>query len=282
MTSPGSPRVAAAAVPGCQHVLSGGLPCQDAVKVRISKKGVLLALADGHGDAAYPYSDEGARLAVAVAIDTLEAVLERASGDEHRLGDEAFEHDIALPFKRRVAFEWNRRVKHHARMIAEVQGKAPSSDLADVTGDWDEAVQPYGCTLLACAITPEFAIWLRLGDGDLLAVDIDGSRRVFAAPDKSMGQATFSLSMRDCVEHMRVRRSPASAEFVVLASDGVSDQYDANPTFEEEWGARMLERVHAKGWVDTVMELPKWLGTIAKDGDDCAVALAWFPRAART
>jgi serine/threonine protein phosphatase PrpC len=264
-------RVAAASVPGCQHVLAPS-PCQDACAARQSDDFVVLAVADGHGDEAYPRSDEGARTAVAVAVDALSAIAKRVVQQPPKPEELA---SLSRVLRRNVAFDWNRRIKHHARMVAERDGVSmlwPNG----ITGDWDELVKPYGCTLLAVAITDSMTIWFQLGDGDSLAVDHEGARRVFAAADKTAGQATFSLSMRDCVEWMQVRFERGRHELYLLSSDGVGDQYDANPTYEEEWGTGVLARIESQGFVDTAMRLPRDLGTTARDGDDCSVAMAWL------
>jgi hypothetical protein len=269
MTSLGESRVAAAAVPGCQHVLAGGTRCQDAVATKKTSDRVILALSDGHGDEEYVHSDEGARIAVAVAIDVLDKMIDAAGPASFR-GE-----DASSPIKRRIAFEWNRRVKHHAKMLANAGG----AELFEggVTGDWDLAVKPYGCTLLAFARWEDSTLWFRLGDGEALAADSTGARRMFAASDKSMGQATYSMSMRTCVEHMHVTMERRACELALLASDGVADQYDVEPSFEKEWGARILERIQTKGFTNMAMDLPRDLGTVARDGDDCSVALAWIP-----
>ena len=284
MTSPGEARVAAAAVPGCQHVLGGGVPCQDAVATVTAPDRVILAVADGHGDEQYTHSDEGARIAVAVAVEVLGLLADRIAAEPPPSRDAShLEVHLVAPMKRRIAFEWNRRVKHHARMIAARDGSAllwPD----EVTGDWDEKVRAYGCTLLGALFTDDVGIWLRLGDGEALAVaggdeGVGRVRRVFPGADKSMGQATHSLAMRSCIEHMDVRIAPRDSdlELVVLATDGVTDQYGEDPSFEHEWGARMLERIRNSGWTQTMMDLPRSLGTVARDGDDCSAAIAWLP-----
>jgi hypothetical protein len=187
------------------------------------------------------------------------------------------EHDdLSGTLKRNIAFEWNRRVKFHAQMVAERKGTSILWPMG-IKGDWDERLKPYGCTLLAAAITPGLTVWLRLGDGDQLTVDAEGARRVFPAADKSASQATFSLSMRDCVEHMQVRFETEPRELYLLASDGVSDQYDVDPSFEDEWGTGLVGRLRTTGWVEAAMRLPRDLGTMARDGDDCSVVMAWFP-----
>jgi len=274
MTSLGSPRgvrACAAAVPGCQHVLAG-TPCQDATRILAADDRVILAVSDGHGDAQYTHSDEGARIAVAVAVDVLGLILDRVSDNGELI-------DLIPPLKRRIAFEWNRRVKHHARMVAAQDGTAllwPD----EVTGDWDEKVKPYGCTLIAAAITDRSTIWLRIGDGEALAIASGGDpQRIFVAADKSMGQATYSLSMRSAIDHIDVVLAPATTgeQLIVLATDGVTDQYDVDPSFEHEWGTSMLERIHAAGWTSAMMDLPRHLGTVARDGDDCSIAIGWLP-----
>jgi len=170
-----------------------------------------------------------------------------------RADAESLENEIGAPVRRRIAFEWNRRVKHHASMVALRDQNAVL--FADgVTGDWDETVRPYGCTLLAAAFTSDLALWLRIGDGDALAVGHGWARRVFEAAVKSMEQATYSHNMRNATEHMRLRVELERCELTLLTSDGVGDQYDAEPRFEEEWGTHMLERVRAKGWIETVLD----------------------------
>lgn len=272
-------RATAASVVGCQHVVMGnGAPCQDAARTHIDEERglIVLAVADGHGDAQYTHSDEGARVATHVAIDVLTTLL----ADTNELTEEAIAHA-----KRRLVFEWNRRVKHHARMVAARDGLAllwPD----EVTGDWDEKVKVYGTTLVAVAITASHLTWLRIGDGEaILATSTDqepSASRIFPAADKSMGQATYSLSMRSAIEHIDVKTARlddhASDRLVVLATDGVADQYDADPTFEDEWGAKMLARITAKSWNDVMIDLPRYLGTVARDGDDCSVAMAWLPK----
>lgn len=274
MTSPGRQRrVAAASVPGCQHVLQA-TPCQDASAARDGGDFVVLAVADGHGDAAYPLSDEGARIAVGVAVESLGAIASRLISAPPAPSEV---DALAEIFKRNLASEWNRRVKFHAKMAAERDGKSILWPLGIKGGDWDERTRPYGCTLLGVAVTAVGAVWLQLGDGDLLCAEKGSARRVFRAADKSASQATFSMSMRDCVEHMKVSFDPQPHELYLLATDGVSDQYEVDPSFEEEWGTGLLTRLTTAGWVETAMRLPRDLGTMARDGDDCSVALAWFP-----
>jgi hypothetical protein len=276
--APARARVAAAAVPGCQHVLAAGQPCQDAVRAKLEPDRVLIAVSDGHGDPGYTHSDEGSRTAVAVAIDVLDNLADRLKDIPESVDTPALESEFADAIKRRIAFEWNRQVKNHAAMLASRdEGIAFDNH---VTGDWTEGVKPYGCTLLAAMFTRDVALWLKLGDGEILAVTADGARRVFTAnadaASPPFGQATYSLAMRAAVEHMQLRFDRAPTTLAVLTTDGVCDQYDTDPTFDEEWGTRMLARIQSNGWTATALDLPRYLATVARDGDDCSAALAWF------
>ncbi|MFT3706309.1 MAG: protein phosphatase 2C domain-containing protein [Archangium sp.] len=248
-------------------------PCQDASAARDAGEFVVLAVADGHGDAAYTRSDEGARIAVNVAIEALSALATRLVTTPPSPTEL---EELSQTLKRNLAFEWNRRVKFHAKMVADRDETSILWPLG-IKGDWDERLKPYGCTLLGAAIIPGGALWLQLGDGDLLFADGALAQRVFPAADKSGSQATFSMSMRDCVEHMKVSFDAQPHELYLLATDGVSDQYDVDPSFEDEWGTGLVKRLAINGWVETAMRLPRDLGTMARDGDDCSVAFAWFP-----
>lgn len=272
--SPERARVAAAAIPGCQHILAAGLPCQDAVKAKLESDRVILAVSDGHGDPEYTFSDEGARTAVAVAVDVLGNVVDRLNDLPGDVDEGTLESDLGDPVKRRIVFEWNRRVKNHAAMIAARDTGTPFVN--HMTGDWTETVKPYGCTLLAAAFTRHVAVWLKLGDGELLTVTHSQSQRVFPPKPAGFGQATFSLAMRTAVEHVQLRFDRTPTTLAVLTTDGVCDQYTGEPSFEDEWGTRMLERIQTSGWTPTALELPRYLATVARDGDDCSAALAWF------
>jgi len=257
-------RVAAAAVPGCQHVLGGGSPCQDAARTAAEGDLVLLAVADGHGAAAYPHSAVGSRLAADVAVEVMGALLPQLPV--------VTSAEVRALIARRIVFEWNRRVRHHAAMLRALDGDAWTED---IDGAWTPEVKPYGTTLVAAAITPRQAVFLRLGDGEALLVDDEGPLRVFSESDKSMGQATLSLSMREGVEHFEIAVLEPP-ELVVLATDGVADPYDEEPSFEEVWGGDLMDRLRAHGWTQTALGLPRSLGGLARDGDDCTVAIAWF------
>jgi serine/threonine protein phosphatase PrpC len=263
-------RVAAAAVPGCQHVLAGGTPCQDAARTHVSDDVVVLAVADGHGSKAYTHSDVGARLAVDIAVEVLAAWA--PTFELHAaLDDAAVATEIRGAVGRRLVFAWNRAVRHHAAMRGAMAGLAWP---AEIDGAWSEAVKPYGTTLVAAVLTRRAALFLRLGDGEVLAVDAR-PRRIFPGSDKTMGQATESLCLRDCVERIQVSVQP-TPRLVVLATDGVADPYDVDPTFEEVWGDDLRDRIQRHGWVQTALGLPRSLGALARDGDDCTVAICWL------
>lgn len=273
MSRPTTAEVAAACVPGRRHVL-GARPCEDAVAAVRDVEGVVLAVADGHGHSRYTHAAEGARIACESAIDVLRRVLTELPPEVEQLG--VLHDELSRSLPRQLVFEWNRRVKHH---IAMRQRLARGTGPEDVGGTWSQGVRAYGTTLLAAAFNDRIAIWLQIGDGDILRVCPQGrAQRVFPRPPKQT-QATSSLAMRGCVEHIRFEVSDLRAnpvELAVLTSDGVGDRYD-NGTFERLWGSQLLHTLRQKGWQRSVVCLPTELAQLARDGDDAAAALTWLP-----
>ncbi len=273
MNRPDTAEVAAACVPGRRHVLSAR-PCEDAVAAVRDVEGVVLAVADGHGHARYTHAAEGARLACEAAVDVLRRILTELPHEVDSLG--VLHDELSRSLPRQLVFEWNRRVKHH---IAMRQRLARGSWPDDVGGTWTQGVRAYGTTLLAAAFSDRIAIWLQIGDGDILRVSPEGrAERVFPRPPKQ-SQATTSLAMRGCIDHIRfevsdLRRKPV--ELAVLTSDGVGDRYD-HGTFETLWGTQLLQTVRDHGWARSVVCLPTELAGLARDGDDASAALAWLP-----
>lgn len=269
------PRLTALAVPGAIHLVRGGVVCQDAIRTWEGDAGSVVAVADGHGHARYTHSDEGARIAVTVAVEAGKRALD-ALGDG-AVGAEELLARVAPEFRRFVAYEWNRRVKHHIAMRGRLDGQAWPAML---NGDWETAVRAYGTTLLVLVTSPDWALWFQLGDGACLHVEAAGTRWVFPVPAKKERQATYSLAMKGSVEHMQmdlISLAERPLRLGVLSTDGVVDQYRDPVRFEEDWGSGLLRHIERRGWVPVIRDLPRRLGLMARTGDDCCLGLAWTP-----
>jgi len=270
------PRLTALAIPGAIHLVRGGQVCQDSIRTWEGVGGYVVAVADGHGHQRYTHSDVGSKLACEVAIDAgrlVLAQLQAAKGDPDEVAAQ-----VEPEFKRFIAYQWNRRVKHHIAMRQRLDEGGPWP--ATLDGDWDEGVRAYGSTLLVLVVSDRWVLWFQLGDGACLHVEKARTRWVFPVAAKKERQATYSLAMKGCIEHMQLQllsRADRPLRLGVLSTDGLVDQYRDPVRFEEDWGSGLLHHIERRGWVPIIRDLPRRVGLMARTGDDCALGLAWVP-----
>lgn len=265
-------RAAAASVVGARHLLTEA-PCQDASRADVSAQRVILAVADGHGDPRHARSDEGARVAVDVAVELLDELARDLVADADRHARHV-EQQLQAHLPRRLAWEWNRRVRQLAGH--------PRPD-----GTWHVDLELFGTTLLGAVFTDELAVFLRLGDGDLFTLSADGSgERVFPPDAELVGTTTWSLCQPEAARRVEVRCAPlrqVRPRLVMLCTDGVSDSLgeEVDRTLAvAEW---LADRLESEGWLPVVDGLRDWLSELSErgNGDDASLALAhwdaWTP-----
>src|SRR4051794_19335248 len=155
-------QVVGQSVRGATHERNG-LPNQDAIQwLPSSGRGssVVLAVADGHGSARYPRSHTGANIAVDVATKLIDDFLNSQAGADN------------LSLIKDATEDWLPRtlVRNWTEAVAENLKADPlSPDESTSVGPANELVA-YGTTLLAAAVTEHFAVYLQVGDGDILTV----------------------------------------------------------------------------------------------------------------
>jgi serine/threonine protein phosphatase PrpC len=197
MSEPRTPaqwQVAGQSVLGAAHARAG-LPCQDAILWREGQGFVVLAVADGHGSERSPHSDEGARIAVEVAVELLYDLYAHSGlAPDHW---SAFKHCAEEQLPRTLVRTWTERVqeRHAAR---QGKGEAP-----------DGVLLQYGATLLAVLAAPEFLLFWQLGDGDILRVADDGSvTRPIPKDERLIANETTSLCTPQAWREVRVVFQP--------------------------------------------------------------------------
>lgn len=273
---------AGASVRGAAHLRSGAVN-QDALCLWQEKPESLplvLAVADGHGGAAYTRSHIGAAIAVRTALRVLaQDLLPRlVTGDERlellqvkRLCDEW------LP--RVLVRRWQAVVRRYARRFpvaaADPNGDRPSpgpEDLAQLT--------PFGATVVAALLTPDFHLYLQLGDGDILTVAEDGtvSRPLLPVDDRLLGNETTSLCSPDAAHSVRLAFQPVMGEppgLILLSTDGYANSFVDAAAFEQV-GADLLAAIRGEGLAAVQSQLTAWLEqtSASGSGDDITVALA--------
>jgi hypothetical protein len=247
-------RAFGASVRGAAHVRDQS-PNQDAIAWQpASGQGapLVLAVADGHGGAAYVHSAQGARLAVEAAIATLTSVL-----DAPFLGTRPDPGEIAT----RIVAGWRARV--------DALLTHPSADAARFI--------PYGTTLLAAALGAEHAIYLQLGDGDVITLDDAGKlHRPFPPDPRHVGNVTTSLCLPDAEQLLRVIILPRdkAPAMIALATDGYANSFADDSGFLRAW--RDMAGNLARDGVDRLAHaLEGWLSETSRlgSGDDITVGL---------
>lgn len=246
-------------VRGESHVRSN-MPNQDALAHARAEGWSFLAVADGHGSSRHHRSDRGAAFAVEAAI----ALLRSCAGD---LGSGAAARVIPTLARDLVA-AWRERVE------ADIRG----FPVRERPGFDSHAV--YGATCLAAAIGPGGALFLQIGDGDMLASGPEGEvGRAIPLDPRLVGPGTFSLCQPDAPDRVHVRffaaPHPLSApDFVMAATDGLSKSYRDDDLFlaVPRW---IRQTLRATPLGDMLRDFEPWLAECSRLGsrDDATVAL---------
>lgn len=251
--------VGGVSVRGASHV-RGNLPNQDAVAHAAEDGWFYLAVADGHGAAPHYRSDRGAAFAVEIVLDLLRrSVADLSVHDPARLVS-------SLPGS--LVERWRERVEADIR----------AAPVRERPGFESHAV--YGTTCLAAAIGPGLAIFVQIGDGDLLASCPSGLvDRAIPADPALAGPATYSLCQPDAADrvHVRLFADPhplSRPDFVMAVTDGLANSYRTDSDF-------LLVIRHLRDTLRTIAldpflaDLAPWLTQCSSLGsrDDVSVAL---------
>jgi hypothetical protein len=255
-------------VQGAAHIRQNKI-CQDALYVHRAEEGrfSLACVADGHGSERCPYSDAGAAAAVKITAEILAELLEStnpyATLTAHK--------DIRLP--RQIEARWKETVKAIFNALNRDDIPPFSYEL-------------YGTTLLALVAAPAFIFALQIGDGDVVAIDPDGSARWLLPPCDHPGNETESLCMEDSWKYIRTQLIPinhakpdADPLMFLLSTDGYANSFVNGEGFLKAGSdIHRLWRENGREYIEE--NLPHWLAQTSESGsgDDIAVAVlarAW-------
>lgn len=261
-------QVATQSVRGVSHEQTGA-PNQDAVGALLlqGQRGVVLAVADGHGDDKHARSDRGSRLAVQAGLKTLAAWIE---SDGMLAEDKLRRSALSLPAS--IVQAWR------AKVADDIKAD-PLGDTDDLEGEGPEIL--YGSTLIIAGIGERFDIFLQIGDGDILAVATNGGvkRRARGRMDLP-SHLTESMCQTDAVDRFRIElvfhgREPARA-LVMLSSDGYANSFVDETSFLKV-GSDLKGILERHGIDHVTGKLAQWLTETSQEGsgDDISLALAW-------
>ncbi|MEV0623021.1 PP2C family serine/threonine-protein phosphatase [Nonomuraea sp. NPDC050404] len=239
---------------------------QDYHDMHVSSDGaeVFMAVADGHGSAAYPRSDIGSRLAVEAFLEVVTEFWRSCNRDD-QLRHVHFRAKEDLP--RDVVHNWRSRVRDHL-------------EREPFTGAVPVGPEIYGTTLLGAVVSEWLVLGWQLGDGELCVLHSDGEP-VLPLYDSSepAGDETYSMCSPGARHLMRLYWAPVQAEqplrLLTLSTDGLSNSFVSMADYLDF--VRGIDRRLSDNGADQVAaDLPEWLKRASSySGDDTTFVGAW-------
>ena len=198
--------------------------CQDHYQIHAEADRVIAAVADGHGGRPYVRSGLGARFACAAAVKLLRAGI--AAQEFPKAMKQTFDHMVKKHLEHRPLVDWEQE---------RLDGRP--------------AWQAYGTTLMAAVMTADKAVLFQVGDGEIHALDANGSfLQALPADENCHGNITTSLvqDMPWVLRNFRYRELPGCSA-VMLFTDGFTGAWKMaegllNPEALESHVAETLRR----------------------------------------
>ena len=281
-------------VQGASHKRSG-LPCQDNFAIRdhsfqypkatprnVFYQGMgedvwILAVADGHGSSACPYSENGSRLAVNTFCDVMAEFCFKYKEDMEALYHQLKRESEVIHFMQALDIEWKARV---LRDYNTNKKKQPPIEASEDEEQKAAIYKFYGTTLLGMLITDGFVFAYQLGDGDLNCIDKD-SVAPLIQQEKILGVETHSMAKLGAWKKAetvisRTNHQKEMPYMYMLSTDGMVNSFVSEEEFHKNCrGYLQLLEEHG---VDAVQKkLPAWLSQTSEEGcgDDITVVMAY-------
>jgi hypothetical protein len=257
------------------------LPNQDAILWKdnlCDGTAAILAVADGHGSADHFRSDQGSKIAVNLAVKALQATLGHMQ--EQRAPLSGIRRDLEDRLPRQLVHAWMEAVSNDRAAspfsreeLAALEEKAGSSRRKNVENRPELA---YGCTLLAVLVTRSFALYLQIGDGDILVVSADGEvSRPLEKDPRLIANETTSLCSPEAWKNVCLAFqvfSGSSPVLVLASTDGYSNAFLNDEAFLQV-GRDLLEMSRTRGLDELGRSLESWLSEASNKGSGDDVTL---------
>ena len=245
---------------------------QDARKYSISKdkEQVIIAVADGHGSKKCFRSNVGSKFAVDVLLKIFGKHLSGKTFDNLQSGFSGMSQDLAKTIHR----QWLEMVKKHLKS----NPFTPEEELVDPKVLKNQKIS-YGTTLLGALITPNYIIYLQLGDGDILVVTDDAVMRPIPKDENLIANETYSLCDTESFAFFKFYYQPIIAQLpdlIMLSTDGYSNSFPDENEFQMT--ALDYNNLYKKEGLDLIRKnITEWLTetTVNGSGDDLTTILVF-------
>lgn len=237
---------------GSSHVRDNNKPCQDSFKTMSEDEVVIMALADGHGSAAYDLSEFGSKIAVEAAIDELKSIYEQNCQSKYNLFS-ALKND----FPKKIVREWKERVEK------DISERDKNFDLLNK----NSLYKRYGTTLMFSMITKEEIYVGQLGDGNISIVDESNNVETpIPDTDDLIANETYSMTSSGVLSLWRIYKNSITEDsMVIMSSDGLYNSFEDDEEFYKF--QRSLYKNIKEFGLDKVAEtLPEWIKNASENG----------------
>jgi serine/threonine protein phosphatase PrpC len=276
-------RVIGETVPGASH-LRAGIPNQDAilyVRQSSARLPLIVSISDGHGSDKCFRSHRGSRYAVRVGCDLLD---ELAGGRHAALPPSELEAAVREKLTAEFVRRWRaavsadlKREPFREEEFARMVGKDGEGSRRLVE---DNPYLAYGATSLSLLLTPAYALYLQLGDGEMITVsETGGIGHPLPGDSRLLANETTSLCLDDAADDFRLAVHPHGAgelpALILMTTDGYYNSFSTAAGFYQV-GGDLIQMLREEGGFGTVNRGVKgWLeeATAAGSGDDCTLAV---------
>jgi len=248
--------------------------CQDFLKKCILDNAAILAVADGHGSNACPYSRLGAIIAVDVFCKLMAEYCSSYSNDIDSLFT-YLNREGDTTVARNIEAEWKSRIE----IIHKNKGREmPLTNAGEI--DKPKIWRQYGATLLGLVITPSFFFAFQTGDGDILYLCENTAENVVQS-HKILGVEVHSLSdaeaWKNAVTNVGRIIEKKIPQVFMLATDGFANSYENDHVFLKTC-IDYYTAIREMGVEDFEQNLECWLNETSLDGsgDDIATLFAYI------
>ena len=245
---------------------------------------IIVAIADGHGSDRYVHSDRGSLFAVDVTVSLLSEFI--ATYQEASLREMRRAAQEGLPTQ--ILKRWKERVEKDIAENTSAESVQNEASAESAVEEGNSALRQntnavnltaYGATLLACAVTSTYILYLQLGDGDILAVSSDGSvDRPIGKDELLIANETYSLCQPDAKNYFRFAFDDLSSDerpaLIMLSTDGYANSFETERDFCS--AAKDYLKMARERGLDIVRErLKGWLDETSAhgSGDDITLAI---------
>lgn len=266
---------------GASHIRNG-LVNQDALKSSLAEaefgQVLCIAVADGHGGNKYFRSNVGAKYAVDIALDTLTLI------NKEMKDLSSVKRTLEEQLPKILVQKWIEAINEHLVQnpisddeLSALETKEGKSSLDAIKKN---NLLIYGATLLSVLLTESYAIYLQIGDGDILIVDQEGEvNRPYENDDRLIANETTSLCSRDAWRDFRSAFQVFSGKppaLILISTDGYANSFQSESEFKKV-GTDILGMIRAESIEKINNELEQWLNEASEQGsgDDISLALAY-------